>query len=394
MLPLDGIKVIDLTRVLAGPYCSMLLGDLGAEVMKVEAPELGDDARGYGPFVGSRSAYFMSLNRNKKSVTLDLKTPEGQELLAALLAEADLLLENFRPGTLDRLGFSWSRLQEINPALICCRVSGFGQTGPYRDRPAYDIIVQGCGGLMSITGQPDGIPTRAGASVGDITAGLYATVAILAALRVREQTGQGQEIDISMLDCQVAILENAIARYTVTGQVPAPLGNRHPSITPFTSVRARDGHIIVAAGNDALWRRLCALLGSAELAEDPRFASNADRTAHWDELEPLLDQLFGARSAAEWLELLEREGVPCGPINDVAQIVADPQVQERGMLAEMEVDGARIGFSRCPIKLSLTPLGETFSPPPDLGQHNAEILGPLRRRLETERPSTNGTTNP
>ncbi|TAK33657.1 MAG: CoA transferase [Chloroflexota bacterium] len=380
MLPLDGVKVIDLTRVLAGPYCSMVLGDLGAEVIKVEAPGPGDDARGYGPFAGGRSAYFMSLNRNKKSVTLDLKTSEGEELLAGLVAESDVLLENYRPGTLDRLGFPWSRLHEINPGLICCHVSGFGQTGPYRDRPAYDIIVQGMGGLMSITGQPGGMPTRAGASVGDITAGLYATVAILAALRVREQTGQGQEIDISMLDCQVAILENAIARYTVTGQVPEPLGNRHPSISPFTSVRARDGYLIVAAGNDAQWRKLCVLLERPELAEDPRFRSNEDRTSHWGELEPILDQLFRARSAAEWLELLEREGLPCGPINDVARIVSDPQVRARGMICETDVNGTRVGFSRSPIRLSLTPLSETFSPSPDLGQHNEEILAPLRKR--------------
>ncbi|MBI2953912.1 MAG: CoA transferase [Chloroflexi bacterium] len=374
MKPLDGVRVIDLTRVLAGPYCSLILADLGAEVIKVETPGQGDDARAYGPFIGGKSAYFLSLNRNKKSVALDLKTPQGKVALSRLLAEADILIENYRPGTLNKLGFPWTRLQEINPGLICCHISGFGQTGPYRDRPAYDIIAQAMGGIMSITGQPAGVPTRVGASVADITAGLYATVGILAALRVKAETGLGQEIDISMLDCQVAILENAIARYTVSGESPEPIGNRHPSITPFTSVSARDGYIIIAAGNDVLWQKLCRMLGSPDLADDARFKTNSDRTENWEQLRPILDELFSARSVAEWLELLSKEGLPCGPINNVAQMVADPQVKAREMIWEIDVDGACLGVSGNPIKLSLTPADEIYLPPPDLGEHDDEIL--------------------
>ncbi len=383
MKPLDGVKIIDLTRVLAGPYCTMILGDLGAEVIKVEAPGQGDDARTYGPFACGRSAYFMSLNRNKKSVTLDLKTPQGKGMLAQLLAQADVLVENFRPRTLENLGFSWSQLQAINPGLICCHISGFGQTGPYSDRPAYDIIAQGMGGIMSITGQPGGMPTRVGASIGDMTAGLYATVGILAALRVRELTGQGQEIDISMLDCQVAILENAVARFAVTGQIPEPIGNRHPSITPFTSVRTKDGYIIIAAGNDVLWQKLCSLLGNPDLARNPKFKTNRDRTDHWQDLEAILNEYFNARPMEEWLELLTQEGIPCGPISNVAQVISDPHIKSRKIIWDMDVAGTKISVSGSPIKFSVTPVAEAFLQPPELGEHNEEILGPLKADQES-----------
>lgn len=374
MKPLEGIRVIDLSRVLAGPHCSMILADLGAEVIKVEIPDGGDDSRGFGPFVAGRSGYFMSLNRNKKSVAIDLKTARGQATLDRLLSRADVLLENFRPGTLDRLGFPWERLQRTNPGLICCRISGFGQTGPYRDWPAYDIIVQGMGGIMSITGHPDGPPTRVGASIGDIAAALYATIGILAALRVRDETTKGQEVDISMLDCQVAILENAIMRYFVTDSSPQRIGNRHPSITPFTSVKTKDGYINIAAGNDALWQRLCDLLGDADLAHDPRFATNKDRTENWSELEPILEHHFTRRSSGQWLQSLRQQGIPCGPINDVAAVIADPQVRARNMIWEIELGGSKIGFSGNPIKLSLTPADEMYRLPPDLGEHNDEVL--------------------
>lgn len=373
MRPLDGVRVVDLTRVLAGPFCSMVLADLGADVVKVENPEGGDDARSVGPFIGGFSAYFASLNRNKRSVTVDLKTEAGKDTLARLLTDADVLLENFRPGTLDRLGFPWTRLHEINRGLICCRISGFGQTGPYHQRAAYDIIVQGMGGIMSITGQPGGIPTRVGTSIGDIGAAVYATIGVLAALRVRERTGLGQEIDISMLDCQVALLENAIARYSVTGVSPEPIGNRHPSITPFASVRTGDGYMVVAAGNDVLWEKLCSLLGAPELVKDPRFLTNRDRTEQWSELEPILDGLFRRRTTAEWLELLTANGVPCGPINGMAQVVSDPQVLERGMVRELEVAGARMFCSGNPLKFSLTPAEDFYLPPPQLGEHNDDL---------------------
>lgn len=374
MKPLEEVTVVDLSRVLAGPHCSMVMADLGAEVIKVEIPDGGDDSRGFGPFVAGQSGYFMSLNRNKKSVTIDLKTERGRAQLSQLLSRADVLLENFRPGTLDRLGFPWERLQRINARLICCRISGFGQTGPYRDWPAYDIIVQGMGGIMSITGQSDGPPTRVGASIGDIAAALYATIGILAALRVRDQTGQGQEVDVSMLDCQVAILENAVMRSFVDGSSPQRIGNRHPSITPFTSVRTKDGYINIAAGNDALWQRLCDLLGDADLAHSPRFASNKDRTENWSELEPILEGHFSTRSSTQWLELLRERGIPCGPINDVAAVVADPQVRARNMIWEINLGGSKIGFSGNPIKLSLTPADEMYRQPPKLGEHNDEVL--------------------
>lgn len=379
MHPLEGIRVLDLTRVLAGPYCTMLLGDLGAEVIKIEQPERGDDARSFGPFIEGQSAYFLSLNRNKKSVALDLKSPQGKEVFTRLVARADVLVENFRPGTLDKLGFPWARLQAINPRLICARISGFGQTGPYRARPAYDIIVQAMGGIMSITGQPGGMPTRVGTSIGDLTAALFTTVGILAALEARAVTGRGQEIDVSMLDCQVAILENAIARYQVTGEVPAPLGNRHPSITPFTTVRTQDGYLVIALGNDGLWQKFCMLVGHPELGADPRFGTNKDRTENWEHLAPLLEQIFQERPSAEWMQLFEREGLPYGPLQNVAQVLEDPQVKERNILWELALGDSRLQLAGLPVKFSATPAVGIALPPPELGQHTAEVLAEVGR---------------
>jgi CoA:oxalate CoA-transferase len=372
--PLAGVRVLDLTRVLAGPYCTMVLADLGAEVVKVEVPGRGDDSRHFGPFVGAESAYFMSLNRNKKSITLDLKTARGKELFLELAQQFHVLVENYRGGTMERLGLGYERLRDVHPGLIYAAVSGFGHTGPYREKPAYDVVVQGMGGLMSITGRPDGPPTRVGASMGDITAGLFCVIGILAALRKRDLTGEGDKVDVSMLDSQVAILENAIARYQVTGVPPGRIGNRHPSITPFTSLPTADGYVIVAVGNDKLWGVFCRLVGREELIEDGRFRTNQDRTEHWAELEPILGGVFAAKGTAEWIAELEPAGIPCGPINTVDQVLADRQVLERGMVVEMHhPEAGTLQMAGSPVKLA------SSSPPPPspsplLGQHTEEVL--------------------
>jgi CoA:oxalate CoA-transferase len=315
--PLRGILVVDLTRVLAGPFCTMVLSDLGARVIKVEAPGRGDDARRIGPFVGGRSAYFMSLNRGKESIALDLRDDA------------------------DRRG------------LVLASTSGFGQTGPYAGRPAYDIVVQAMGGIMSLTGHPGGPPTRVGSSVGDITAGLFTAIGVLAALHERGRGGCGTRVDVAMLDAQVATLENAVARYVATGEVPGPLGSRHPSIAPFEALATKRGHVVIAAGNDALFAKLCQALGRPELARDARFTSNEARTQNVDELTPLLEAALASRSAAEWREILEGVGVPCGPVNDVAALLDDPQVAARNMVVPID-DPAAGGMKVAgnPIKLS------------------------------------------
>ena len=374
-LPLAGLRVLDLTRVLAGPYCTMVLGDLGAEVVKVEVPGVGDDARHFGPFVGPESAYFMSLNRNKKSITLNLKHERGKRLLLDLVRCFDVLVENYRPGTMEKLGLGYERLSAENPRLVYAAVSGFGHTGPYRTKPAYDVVVQGMGGIMSITGHPGGPPTRVGASIGDITAGLFGTVGILAALRARERTGRGRFVDVAMLDGQVAILENAIARYEVSGRVPTRIGNRHPSITPFTSVRASDDYLIIAVGNDALWEKFCRLVGREDLIDHPSYRTNQERTENWDSLEPILAAIFRTRTAAEWLDALERAGIPCGPINTIDRVVADPQVNARGMIVEMNHPVAGpMKMAGSPIKMSGVPPQERPRPSPGLGEHTREVL--------------------
>lgn len=371
---LDGIRVLDLTRVLAGPYATMILADLGAEVIKVELPGKGDDSRAYPPFIHSESAYFMSLNRNKLSLALNLKCAAGQQILLQLVEKSDVLVENFRPGTMEKLGLGYERLKAVNPRLIYAAISGFGQTGPYRDRPAYDAVVQAMGGIMSITGQADGIPTRVGASIGDITAGLFGAVGILAALLEREHGGAGQMVDVAMLDCQVAILENAIARYLVGGEVPKPQGNRHPSIAPFESFETADGYLVVAAGNDELWRRLCAVLGLEALAEDARFLTNELRNRHYDELRPLLAERMRTQTTDAWRAALDRAGVPNGPINTVDQVVQDPQVLARQMLVEVAHPTAgAVKMAGVPVKLSETPGGVRHAPPL-LGQHTDQIL--------------------
>ena len=361
--PLNGITVVDLTRVLAGPYCTMVLADLGARVIKVERPDTGDDARHIGPFVADKSAYFMSLNRGKESIALDLKAAADRDVFDRLLARADVLVENFSPGTMEALGYGWEAVHARHPTLIYAATSGFGQTGPYAHRPAYDVVVQGMGGIMSLTGHPDSKPTRVGSSVGDIIAGLFTAVGVNAALHHRTESGEGMFLDVAMLDCQVAVLENAIARYMATGDVPGPIGARHPSITPFDAFRTRDGYIIIAAGNNALFRKLCEAVGCPELISDPRFTTNALRTDYADALKAALEIALQMQDTAAWLQVFETAGVPCGPINDVAQIMADPQVAARNMLVSVDDPVAgTLKVAGNPIKMSA--FGDATSRPP------------------------------
>jgi len=371
---LEDLVVLDFSRVLAGPFCTMMLCDLGAKVIKVERPGSGDDSRTYTPFVKGESAYFMSINRGKKSITLDLKHPKGKEIAVELAKRSDVLVENFKPGVMDNLGLGYEALKEINPRLVYASISGFGYTGPYSERPAYDLIIQGMGGIMSITGPDEHHPTKVGSSIADIFAGLFAAIGILSALHNRELTGRGQWVDVGMLDAMVAVLENAVSRYLATGSVPKPIGNRHPSIAPFCSVETADGFINIACGNDELWRRFCRIVGLDRLADDPRFLTNADRVKNFSELEPLINEATRKRASAEWLKLLEEAKVPCGPINDIASVVKDPQVAAREMLVEVlhPVAGA-LKLPGVPIKLSGTP-ASIAGPAPLLGQHTEEVL--------------------
>ncbi len=374
---LENIKVLDLTRVLAGPYATMILGDLGADIIKLEMPVIGDDARHFGPYMNEESAYFMSLNRNKRSLTLNLKAEKGKELFRELVKEVDVVVENFRPGTMEKLGLGYEDLKKINPKLVYAASSGYGHTGPYSKRAAYDAVVQAMGGLMSITGQEGGEPTRVGTSIGDITAGLFTTIGILAALNSRNETGKGQKVDVAMLDCQVAILENAIARYVVTGEAPKPGGNKHPSIVPFEPFETVDGQVMVAAGNDVLWANFCKAIGKESLANDERFATNPLRDENYDELRPLIAEPMKTKTTQEWQDILDAAGVPNGPINTIDKVLADPQVIAREMIREIDhpVSG-KIKVPGIPIKMSDTP-GDIRMTSPLLGQHTDEILKEL-----------------
>ena len=353
--PLAGVTVLDLTRVLAGPYCTMVLYDLGARIIKVERPGTGDDARAIGPFIESggerESAYFLSLNRGKQSIALDLKDDADRAIFEPLLARADVLVENFRPGTMEKLGYGWDVLHERHPQLIYAAASGFGHSGPYSRRPAYDLVVQAMGGIMSLTGTPGGPPTRVGSSIGDITAGLFTAIGVNAALFERAQTGVGRKIDVAMLDSQVAILENAIARYQATGEIPGPTGARHPSITPFEAFQTRDGFVVIAAGNDSLFARLCESVGRPELAEREDFATNELRTRNHEVLRGELETSLSQETTATWLERLESAEIPCGPINDIAQVLADEHVRARNMLVTVPGPGDQpIEIAGNPIK--------------------------------------------
>jgi len=373
--PLAGILVVDLTRVLAGPFCTQVLADLGARVIKVEVPGRGDDARRIGPFVDETSAYFLSLNRGKQSLALDLHGAPDRRVFERLLERADVLAENFRPGVMHRLGYGWEELEREHPRLVMASISGFGQTGPYAQRPAYDVIAQAMGGIMSLTGHPGGGPTRVGTSTGDITAGLFAAIGILAALAARERSGRGSRVDVSMLDAQVATLENAIVRFLASGELPGPLGTRHPSIAPFQALATRDGFIAVAAGNDALFAKLCRAVERPELAQEPDFASNELRTRHVEALARRLEQALAAHGSARWLETLQAAGIPCGPVNDIAQVIADPQVAARNMLVGVEGTALRVAGN--PIKLSGFPDPVTRAAAPGLDADRAQILAEL-----------------
>jgi CoA:oxalate CoA-transferase len=392
--PLAGIRVLDLTRILSGPFSTMLMADLGADVIKVEQPVTGDPARGNGPFIkrvdgkitldeaqadDNFSTYFMSINRGKRSIAIDMAKPDGKELLLRLAEHADVLIENFRPGTMAKLGLDYEALNARNPRLVAASISGFGQTGPYSYRPALDVIVQGMGGMLSITGEPGRGPVRPGASIGDITAALFATVAIQSALLERERSGLGQYIDISMLDCQVAIMENAFARYFSLGQIPQRIGTRHPSSTPFQAFETSDGHVVVAimGGSTEQWPLFCAAIDHPELMDDERYNSGWARTQRYDELIPIIEEAMRQRTTAEWVETLAEMGIPVGPVQDIAQVANDPQIAHRGMFVEL--DHPALGptkFTGNPIKLSRTP-GAPSRVPPQLGEHSSGILTEL-----------------
>jgi crotonobetainyl-CoA:carnitine CoA-transferase CaiB-like acyl-CoA transferase len=386
---LGHLRVLDLSRVLAGPWASQVLADLGAEVIKVERPGAGDDTRGWGPpwlrdAAGrdtTESAYFASANRGKRSVAIDIARPEGQALVRRMAERSDVLLENYKVGNLARYGLGYPDLSAANPRLVYCSITGFGQTGPYRNRAGYDFLIQAMGGLMSVTGEPDGAPgggpMKVGVAVADLLTGMYAVAAVLAALTSRERTGRGQHVDLALLDVQVAMLANQAQGYLASGRAPPRLGNAHPSIVPYQAFATGDGHLVLAIGNDEQFARLCRLAGRPELASDPRFASNAARVENRASLVPTLEALLARRSSAEWIAALEPAGVPCGPINDLAEVFADPQVVHRGLRIEVPHPLAgTAALVASPIRLSETPVEHRVAPPL-LGQHTREVLSQL-----------------
>ena len=377
--PLDGLRIVDLTRILAGPFATMILSDMGAEVIKVERPEGGDLSRGTAPFIQEESYYFVSVNRGKQSVTLNLAHPDGQQALKDIAAECDVLVENFVPGAMAGFGLAYDDLRAVNPRLVYCSISGFGQDGPYAQRPALDIIVQAMGGIMSITGEAGGGPVRPGSSLGDMIAGLFATTAILAAVQERERSGVGQHIDISMLECQLAILEAAVGRYVSTGDVPGPIGTRHPSFTPFQAFKTADDWIVVAivGGVNDQWPLFCAAIDRVDLIDDERYVDGYHRTLNYDALIPELESAMLRKPAQTWLRELGEVGIPCGPVNRIDQVLADPQIQHRG--AMVEVPHSRVGavpVVNSPLRFSRTPVGN-LRPAPDLGEHNESVLKDL-----------------
>lgn len=384
--PLSHIRVLDLSRVLAGPWASQVLADLGADVVKVERPGTGDDTRGWGPpFLRdgagrdtSESAYFVSANRGKRSITVDLARAEGQDVVRRLALKSDVVLENYKVGALARYGLGYEQLAALRPGLVYCSITGFGQTGPYRDRAGYDFLIQALGGLMSITGEPDGAPgggpMKVGVAITDVMTGMYAVAAVLAALAHRDRTGRGQHVDLALLDVQVASLANQAESHLLTGRPPVRLGNAHPSIVPYQAFATRDGHVVLAVGNDGQFARLCAVVGDPALAQDPRFETNAARVRHRAELIARLGPLLAARPGAEWIASLEQAGVPCGPIHDLAQVFDDPQVRHRGMRVEAEHPlSGTVPMVASPIRLSRTPVRDPVAPPL-LGQHTREVL--------------------
>jgi formyl-CoA transferase len=394
--PLAGIRVLDLTRVLAGPWAAQNLADLGAEVIKIERPKKGDDSRAFGPpwltdaqgRDTGESAYFACANRGKKSLTLDLSHPQGQAIARELAARCDVLLENFKYGDLDRYGLGYAQLKEVNPRLIYCSVTGFGHTGPWRERPGYDFMIQGMGGLMSITGErddrPGGGPQKAGIPIADLITGMYASIAVCAAIAHRAKSGTGQHLDLALLDSLVAVLANQGANYLATGEAPARLGNDHPNIAPYQAFSTSDGSLILACGNDNLFRKFCDVAGCGALADDARFATNAKRVANRAELTRILSGIMLKRGTREWLAALEAAGVPCGPINDLAQVFREPQALARGLKMEVPHPGVgTVSLVRSPMRFSETPVQHDV-PPPLLGQHTDEVLRGLLGKNEGE----------
>jgi formyl-CoA transferase len=373
--PLKGIRVIDLTRIVAGPYCAMALGDLGAEVIKIEHPNMGDETRAWGPpWVKEMSAYFISINRNKKSLTLNFKTPKGIEIFKDLVKKADVVLENFRPGTMDELGIGYEVLKEISPGLIYCDMTGYGTDGPYRDKPGVDVIVSAIGGLMSITGPPEGPPVKVGVPLTDILTGLYSFAAINSALFLRERTGMGQRISINLLAMQLATLINIGSNYLIGGLIPRRWGSAHPNIVPYEAHRAKDDYLIFGVVNERMWKSFCTLIGIEELKEDRRFVNNTERMKNREALTEIIDQKLAEKTVDEWIPLFDEAGIPCGPINTFDRVFSDPQVQHLGLVQEVEhslygrvkVIGPPATFSESEIRIQ--------SAPPVLGEHNREIL--------------------
>lgn len=376
--PLSGVLVIDLSRILAGPYCTLLMAEMGARVIKVEPPKGGDDARAYGPYVNGKSTYFASVNRGKESIALDLKSDGDRKIFEKLLVKADVIVENFRPGTMEKLGFGWETLHAKFPQLIYASASGFGHTGPNSKDPAYDMVVQGMGGVMSITGNEGQPPARVGMSIGDIGAGLFTAVAVNAALVHRLKTGESTKVDIAMFDCQLALLENAIMRYTVEGEIPGPLGARHPTITPFQAFATADGSIIIAAGNDGLFLKTCEALGLPEMAAHPDYKSNALRQKHHGRLERELEAVLKGQTTAHWLAVIGKAGVPCGPINNIQQALEHPQVAARNMLIDVpDGSGGMLKLAGNPLKMSAFEDPTTRRPAPDLDSDREAILSYL-----------------
>jgi len=372
--PLEGVKVLSFARALAGPYTTMVLCDLGAEVVKIEEPGKGDIARLNGPFIDGISSYFLSVNRGQNSITLNLRDEQAKKIIFELVKKVDILVENFRPGVMERLGFSYEEITKLNPKIIYASVSGFGQKGPYALKPAFDMIAQGIGGTVSITGEPGRPPVRVGFSIGDIGAALFAAIAILAALHEREKSGKGQWIDVAMMDSQVALCENAYARYFATGEIPRPLGSRHPLMTPFQIFPTKDEYIVLITLFEEDWRKFCRVVGREDLLSDGRFQSHSDRISNYHAFEPLMIELMKTKTTAKWIGLLEPAGIMCGPVNNIAQVVNDPHVQEREMIVEVEhprvgklkVTGTPMKFNRTPCKIEKAC--------PDVGEHTMEIL--------------------
>ena len=375
---LSGLRVLDLSRIMSGPFATMTLADLGADVIKIEDHRAGDDTRAWAPpYQGDQAAYFLSVNRNKRSLAVDLKDPECRELVCELARTADVIVENFRPGTAARLGLGYEDVCAVNPGIVYASISGYGQTGPYREEPGYDAIAQALSGMMSVTGEPDGPPVRFGVAGADLTAGMWATIGILAALHERKRTGHGQWVDVSLLDGQIAWLTYISSGYFATGRVPVRYGSAHPTIVPYQAFPTADGHIMIAVGNDGLWRRFAPAVGLGDLAEDPRYATNPDRVRNRDELLPLIEKALAARDAAEWSEVLAKAGVPAGRINTVDQALAHPQVVARGMVAETEhATAGTVRTVASPVKLSASP-PQVRTAPPRHGEHTDDILAAL-----------------